>query len=189
MFPLHDERTAPEAALKALAATRHNFGMIPNLERVMASAPALLSAYSNSWDLFDSSSLSPVERQVVYLTANFENECEYCVPWHSILAEKAGMNAADLNALRDGAQLPDQRLHALHVFAKALIHERGKIPPAVLESFLLAGFTQQQALEVVLGLAIKLMSNYTNSIAGTPLDSVVKSRAWHKPKVTMRSIT
>lgn len=187
MFPLHDETTAPEAAQEALAVTRRNFGIIPNLERVMASAPALLAAYSSSWDLFDTTSLSPVERQVVYLTANFENECDYCVPWHSLLAEKAGMDASNLNALRAGAQLPDLRLHALHVFAKALIHERGKIPPAVLESFLFAGFSQQQALEVVLGLAIKVMSNFTNSIAGTPLDKVVKSHAWQKPKIEMRA--
>jgi AhpD family alkylhydroperoxidase len=186
MFPLHDESTAPEAAQEALAATRHNFGMIPNLERVMASAPALLAAYSSSWDLFETTTLSPVERQVVYLTANFENECDYCVPWHSLLAEKAGMDAVSLSALRAGAPLPDPRLQALHAFAKALIHERGKIPPAVLDSFFAEGFSQQQALEVVLGLAIKVMSNFTNSIAGTPLDKIVKSRAWQKPRIALR---
>jgi len=187
MFPLHDETTAPEAAQEALATTRRNFGMIPNLERTMASAPALLNAYSSSWDLFDTTSLSPVERQVVYLTANYENECDYCVPWHSLLADQAGMDAANLDALRTGAQLPDARLQALHVFAKALIHERGKIAPAVLEAFFAEGFSQQQALEVVLGLAIKVMSNFTNSIAGTPLDNAVKSRAWKKPRIAMRS--
>jgi AhpD family alkylhydroperoxidase len=186
MFPLHDESTAPEAAQEALAATRHNFGMIPNLERVMASAPALLTAYSSSWDLFETTTLSPVERQVVYLTANFENECDYCVPWHSLLAEKAGMDAVSLSALHAGAPLPDPRLQALHAFAKALIHERGKIPPAVLDSFFAEGFSQQQALEVVLGLAIKVMSNFTNSIAGTPLDKIVKSRAWQKPRIALR---
>ena len=80
-FPLHDEMTAPEAARNALADTKRNFGMIPNLERVMANVPALLAAYSRAWDLFDTTSLTPIERQVVYQTANFENECEYCVPW------------------------------------------------------------------------------------------------------------
>lgn len=187
MFPLHDESTAPQAAQGALAATKRSFGMIPNLERVMASAPALLAAYSATWDLFDTTTLTPIERQVVYLTANFENECDYCVPWHSLLAEKAGMDTVDLDALRTGAVLANERLQALHVFAKALIHERGKVAPAVLDAFLAAGFSQQQALEVVLGLAIKVMSNYTNSIAGTPLDKVVKSRAWAKPKVAMRA--
>lgn len=184
---LHDEQTAPEAAKDALAATRANFGIIPNLERVMANAPSLLKGYSALWDLFDQTSLSPVERQVVYLTANYENECDYCVPWHSLLATKAGMYRADLAALREGGRLEDEKLNALHRFTKALIHERGKVAPRVIEEFLTAGYTERQALEVVLGLSVKVMSNYTNSIAGTPLDGVVERFRWTKPRVSMRN--
>jgi hypothetical protein len=66
LFPLHDETPAPEAARDALAATKANFGMIPNLERVMAEDLALLAAYSAAWDLFGTTSLTPIERQVVY---------------------------------------------------------------------------------------------------------------------------
>lgn len=186
-FPLHDETTAPEAAQAALAATRKNFGMIPNLERVMANAPALLTGYSTLWDLFDETSLTPVERQVVYLTANFENDCEYCVTWHSLLAQKAGMDRGDLDALRTGRVLPAAKLDALHRFAKALIQERGNVAPAQLDAFLASGYTRVQALEVVLGLAVKVMSNYTNSIAGTPLDDAVEKLRWRKPKIEMRS--
>ncbi|MFN3613221.1 MAG: carboxymuconolactone decarboxylase family protein [Rubrimonas sp.] len=186
-FPLHDETTAPEAAQAALAATRKNFGMIPNLERVMANAPALLTGYSTLWDLFDETSLNPIERQVVYLTANFENDCEYCVPWHSLLAQKAGMDRGDLDALRTGGKLQTEKLDALHRFAKALIQERGNVAPAQLDAFLAAGYTHAQALEVVLGLAVKVMSNYTNSIAGTPLDAAVEKLRWRKPKIEMRA--
>lgn len=185
-FPLHDETTAPEAARPALEATRKNFGMIPNLERVMASAPALLQGYSQTWDLFDETSLTPVERQVVYLTANYENECTYCVPWHSLLAVKAGMPEEVLEALRSGARLPDVRLEALRSFARSLIANRGKVSEAERQAFFDAGYGEAQALEVVLGLAVKLMSNYTNSIAGTPLDKSVEKLAWKKPVIAMR---
>lgn len=185
-FPLHDETSAPDAARGALAATKSNFGMIPNLERVMASAPALLAAYSGAWDLFDTTTLSPVERQVVYQTANFENECEYCIPWHSFLSKKAKMAPEDVEALRSGAQLSDAKLESLRRFARQLIHNRGKVAPADLQAFFEAGYGPQQALEVVLGLAVKTMSNFTNSIAGTPLDAAVKPLAWSKPKVAMR---
>lgn len=186
MFPLHDETTAPEAARPGLETTRKNFGMIPNLERVMASAPPLLKGYAALWDLFDETTLSPIERQVVYLTANFENECNYCVPWHTLLARNAAMSESDIAALRAGAVLPTERLDALHQFTKALIVNRGKIPEAALSAFLAAGYTEVQALEVVLGLAVKVMSNYTNSIAGTPLDAEVKKLAWQKPRIGMR---
>ena len=35
-FPLLDETTALEGALEALATTKKNFGMIPNVEKVMS---------------------------------------------------------------------------------------------------------------------------------------------------------
>lgn len=180
-FVLHDETTAPAAARDALAATRASFGMLPNLERVMAGAPALLASYSAAWELFDQTSLSPVERQVVYQTANFANDCTYCVPWHTLLSEKAGMAPEVIAALRAGSALPDARLDALHRFARRLIDTRGKLDDGETQAFFAAGYEPQQAMEVVLGLAIKLMSNFTNSIAGTPLDAVVQGRAWTRP--------
>ncbi|MBA4007924.1 MAG: carboxymuconolactone decarboxylase [Erythrobacter sp.] len=186
-FPMHDETSAPVAASAALAATKKNFGMIPNLERVMASAPPLLAGYSALWDLFELTTLTPVERQVVYLTANYENECDYCVPWHSLLAKQAGMDEQAITALRNGARIDDARLEALRTFARALVVERGNIAQAQLDAFLGAGYTPENALEVVLGLAVKVMSNYTNSIAGTPLDKEVEKLRWRKPRIAMRT--
>ena len=58
---------------------------------------------------------------------------------------------------------------------------------AELSAFLDAGYTGAQALEVVLGLAVKVMSNYTNSIAGTPLDGAVEKLRWKKPKIATRT--
>ena len=160
--------------------------MIPNLEKVMASAPLLLSGYSALWDLFDQTTLSPIERQVVYLTANYENECDYCVPWHSLLAKKAGMDGQSIEALRSGAPLLDHKLDALRTFARSLIANRGKASQAELNAFFSVGYTEVQAMEVILGLAVKVMSNYTNSIAGTPLDPEVEKLRWEKPKIAMR---
>ncbi len=186
-FPLHTVATAPAASCEFLAATQRSFGMIPNLEATMATAPALLTAYSTAWDAFDTTSLTPVERQVVYQTANFENTCTYCVPWHTLLSEKVGMTPSDIAALRDGTPLSDPKLESLRAFARTLILQRGKATPADLAAFFDAGYTDQQALEVILGIAIKTMSNFTNALAGTPLDRVVASRAWQKPAIPMRS--
>ena len=169
-FPLYDETTAPEGALDALAVTKKNFGMIPNVEKVMAGAPQLLEGYAAMWDSFETTTLTPVERQVVFMTANYENECNYCIPWHTLLAERAGIAKTDIDALRSGAPLSDAKLEVLRNFTRTLIANRGKASEAELRVFFDAGYTDVQALEVILGLAIKLISNYTNSIAGTPLD-------------------
>lgn len=187
-FPLLDETTAPEASRDALATTRKNFGMIPNLEKVMASAPALLAGHVVLWDLFETTTLSPVERQVVYLTANFENECTYCVPWHTFLAEQVGMDAAEIEHLRSGTELSDRKLGALRSFTRMLIENRGKATEADKQAFFDAGYSDVQALEVILGLSIKLMSNYTNSIAGTPLDEEVVKFRWSRPAAAIRDV-
>ena len=42
-------------------------------------------------------------------------------------------------------------------------------------AFLDAGWGAQQVLEVVLGVSIKMMSNYTNAIARVPLDAAVSN--------------
>ena len=76
-YTLYDETNAPEGARKALEATRKAYGFIPNLLAVMAEAPALVNAYPQMSKLYDGTSFTPVERQLVLLTASFENECEY----------------------------------------------------------------------------------------------------------------
>lgn len=186
MFSIHTEATAPEPSKLLLEQAKKNLGMIPNLERVMAESPALLEGYVHLWELFDTTSLSPIERQVVYQTANFENQCEYCVPWHTKLAQIAGMSPHEIEALRQGAELEDPKLESLRRFTKSLILNRGKIAEAELKAFFAVGYSAQQALEVILGIAVKTMSNYTNSIAGTPLDRAVEELRWQKPIISMQ---
>ncbi len=189
-FPLLDETTAPKGALDALATTKKNFGMIPNVEKVMALSPQLLSGYAHMWDLFETTTLTSIERQVVYMTANYENECNYCIPWHTILAKKAGIASSAIEALRSGAPLTDPKLEALRAFTRTLIANRGKASEAELQVFFFdAGYSDVQALEVILGLAIKLISNYTNSIAGTPLDPEAEHLRWEKPVIRERRNT
>jgi len=180
-FPLYDESTAPAAARDDLATTRDELGLIPNLERTMAAAPALLKAYNAAWALFEDSGLDPVERQVVHLTASVENGCDYCVPWHSYLAREAGMDDATLSALRAGKALKSPRLEALRRFTRALLRTHGQVTAAERDAFFAAGYRPSQALDVVLGIAVKLMSNTTNALAGIPLDPEVESLRWTPP--------
>ena len=186
MFPLFDETTAPETARPILAKTKEEFKLVPNLEKTLALAPALLESYTTCWSLFQNTSLSPIERQIVYQTANFENECDYCVPWHTLLSKQVKMSKEDIEALRTGAKLSNSRYEELRRFTQCLIRSHGKVVRSDLDAFIRAGYSPQQALEVVLGIAIKTMSNYTNSITGTPLDDVVKRFAWQKPTIELR---
>jgi AhpD family alkylhydroperoxidase len=164
-----------------LAAVKAGFGFIPNLQSHMAESPELLAGYSQLWDLFSKSTLTPHEQQVVYLTSNFENECHYCMAGHTTLAKMIKMDPAVIEALRAGTPLPDAKLEALHRFATLVVKNRGWVGDAEVEAFLAAGYTRRNVLEVVLGVATKVMSNYTNHIVHTELDPFMAGNEWSKP--------
>ncbi len=180
-YTLHTIATAPEAARPILAAAQTSWGFVPNLLAVLAEAPAALEGYATLFRLFDSSSFTPVERQVVYLTVNYENDCHYCMAGHSVLARMAGMASTDIEALRNGQPLADARLQALRHFTAAMVRQRGFVPHTELDAVLAAGFSKAQVLEVILGIATKVLSNYTNHIAATPLDPFMTGAEWSRP--------
>lgn len=183
-FTVHTADSAPGASRATLAAVRGAFGFVPNLQANMATSPELLAGYTALWELFSKTSLSPTEQQVVYLTANYENECHYCMAGHTMLAKMQKIDEAVVQAIRGGTAIPDARLEALHVFAGRVVRERGLVGDAATEAFLAAGYTQQNVLEVVLGAGTKLLSNYTNHIVHTQLDPFMKGAEWTKPGST-----
>ena len=71
-FTRHTIDTAPPASRPVLEAVQKAFSFVPNLQGNMAESPELLAGYSQLWDLFGKSTLTPHEQQVVYLTSNFE---------------------------------------------------------------------------------------------------------------------
>ena len=169
-FELHDETTAPEASKPLLAKSRKSFGMVPGLHAVMAEAPGLLEAYQVTHNLFQASSFDNDELTVVWQAINVEHDCHYCVPAHTGIAKSMGVADDITDALRNNTPLPDPRLEALRTFTLS----------DTVQAFLDAGFTKRQILEVVLGVAQKVMSNYTNHLADTPVDAPFKKFEWHK---------
>ncbi|MCF7997212.1 MAG: carboxymuconolactone decarboxylase family protein [Chromatiaceae bacterium] len=177
-FPNHDTESAPKDALPALTEAERHFGMLPNLMRKMATAPALLKGYLALGELFEQTSFSPAEQQVVLLSVSRENRCDYCMGAHSVLADMAGVPKAVTDELREGQPLPDPRLEALRRFTTAVVVARGWVDEAEIAAFQEAGYDAQQVLEVVLGVGMKTLSNYTNHLAGTELDAPFQHRAW-----------
>jgi len=182
MFTYHEVDTAPEASKPLMEASLKGFGMIPNLHKVLAEAPATYEAYNTVFNLFmKNTTLSPLEQQVVFMTANFENNCHYCVPGHTWMMHAGKMPEEVIEALREGTDIPDAKLQALHLYAKELLDNRGHIGDDRLQAFLEAGYNKRQALEVLTGLSAKLISNFTNALAHTEPDAAFQKYAWTHP--------
>lgn len=177
-YVVHTADDAPEAAKGILTAATNKYGFTPNLLGVMAEAPALLKAYTTLSRIFDETSLSPTERQVVLLTASVENECEYCVAAHSMIAGMQGVASELLEAIRIGRPIEDPRLEALRQFTAEVTERRGWPSERSTKAVLGSGYTKEQLLEVLVGVGMKTLSNYTNHIAETPLDDAFAAAAW-----------
>jgi len=169
-FPLHTRATAPAGAQPAFDVARRTFGFLPNLIAMLGEAPAAAAGYLGLAFQFEASSFSPAERQLVLLAASVENDCDYCTEAHATLAAGSGLGVATVVRLRAGESLDDPRLDALARFTRVLVRERGRLADTEVERFLAAGFTRAQALEAIVGVALKTLSNYANHLAGTPLD-------------------
>ncbi len=179
-FELHDESTAPDGSKVLRAQSKKSFGMIPGLHAVMAEAPGLLEAYKIVHELFADSSFDIDEITVVWQTVNVENACHYCVPAHTGIAKTMGVSDNITDALRNETPLPNARLEALRDFTLNVVRSRGNVDEAAVQAFLDAGFTKRQILEVVLGVSQKVMSNYTNHLANTPVDKPFEKFEWQK---------
>jgi AhpD family alkylhydroperoxidase len=177
-FPVHTRETAPETAQPVLDAVTGMFGFLPNLLGVMATSPALAEAYTALSGIFEKSGLNPAERQVVLLTVSRFHACHYCMAAHSVAAEMQQVPADVVAAIRTDHPIADAKLQALRVYVNRLIEKRGWIDEQEMGEFLAAGYAPSHALDVLVGVGQKTLSNFTNHIAQTPLDTAFEQHAW-----------
>jgi uncharacterized peroxidase-related enzyme len=177
-------RTIEDAEPKAkelLLQSKARLGFVPNMYAGMANSPGLLSTYLHGYEFFrNDSGFTPPEQEVVFLTISRENNCHYCVAAHSTIADKKSKVPAEVtDAIREGRAVSDQKLGTLHRFTQAMVQSRGFPKQADVEAFLAAGYGERHVLEIVLAIAVKTISNYSNHLFDTEVDQSFAGRAWN----------
>ncbi len=164
----------------ALEQAQQQVGFIPNMYARMVNSPGLLETYLTGYDRFrKESGFTPAEQEVVFLTISRENGCHYCVAAHSVLADKfSHVPAAVTDAIRDGTSIPEPKLRALSEFTRVLMAKRGRPDRADVDAFLAAGYTERHILEIILAVAVKTLSNWSNHVFNTPVDELFAAREW-----------
>ena len=180
-FTIHTPDSAPAESKEQLATARARYGQIPNLYGVLAEAPIAVEAYDTLGSLLMRSSLTPTERHVVWFTINAYHDCHYCMAAHTALAKGENVPEDVIETARAVGSYADPKLEALRVFTLNLVENRSSASPQDFEAFLAAGFTKQTVLEIVVVIAHKVLSNYTNHIVDTPVDDVFSRFTWTKP--------
>jgi uncharacterized peroxidase-related enzyme len=174
-----DHASAQGAQKEILDKVLKQMGMIPNMYRGMANAPAVLSTYLHGYALFRSEAgFTSAEQEVVFLAISQVNGCSYCMAAHSMLADKmSGVPPEVLQAIRAGQPIPDARLSALYKLAQEMVRTHGLPSRQALDAFLSAGYDEVKVLYLVLAIAVKTLSNFSNHALATPLDARFASYA------------
>lgn len=178
-LPLRTIEDAPEEAKTALATAEKNNGYLPNLLRVLANAPVALETYLTVSGINARASLPLAEREAVQITAAATHGCGFCVAGHSAISDKkAKLGRGVIDALRNKTTVPDAGLDAVARFTEEVIASRGNVSDEALAAFKKAGFGDQQALEVVLGVSLATLCNFANNLGQPPLNPQMETYRW-----------
>lgn len=179
-LPAQTIGTAGPRGDELLAGAKRQLGFVPNMYANMANAPGVLETYLTGYRLFrEAGGFSPVEQEVVFLTISRANGCTYCMAAHSMIADKASKVPPEvLRAIREEQPIGAPKLKALSDFTRVMVDSRGMPPSDALEAFRAAGYTDRHALDIVLAIAVKTLSNYSNHLFATEVDPQFAGYRW-----------
>ncbi len=178
-FIVHTLESTPADSRQPLEAVNTKFGFIPNIFGVMAESPAAIRAYSSFAGAFEHTSFTPAEREIVAIATGTSNGCTFCTAVHSTIARnKLNVDNATVDALRAQKELPDAKQNALAKFTKQVVEKRGAVSDDEINTFKKAGYTDEQILELVVGVALNTYTNYINNVARTPVNEQFRAEDW-----------
>jgi AhpD family alkylhydroperoxidase len=163
-FPTHVLESAPAEARPFLAETARRFGFIPLASARHATAPAVVEGFALLLEVFEKTSLSPLEREAVALVLASKLDCKLCRDIHRRLARQAGASTELVEELLARRGVADAKLGALVELTERVVDTRGALSDGELERFVAHGFTPRQALEVVVGVATYTLSIFANRL-------------------------
>jgi AhpD family alkylhydroperoxidase len=196
-FPDFTIASALPTARRTMTATEKHLGYLPAAMARMAASPQLLDGFVKLSAIFDSSTLSPLARETLVMTIAARNGCHLCLAMHTARLTALGADASLIASLRRAGPLvdpvlvdpvladpvladpvlADPVLEAVRVFTLHVLDTAGDADDEALRAFLAAGYTSQNALEVVLGIGTYTMSTFANRLTRAPIDDQLSAFA------------
>jgi len=177
MFTEHTIESAPPAARRSMTATTDHLGYLPAATGRMAASPHLLDGFMKLSAMFEATTLDPLAREAVVMTIATRNGCHVCVAMHTARLTALRADPTVIAALRGGDPLADPRLDAIRLFTLRVLESSGDVGDPALRAFFAHGYTEQNALEVVLGIGAYTMSTLANRLTGAPVDDALREFA------------
>lgn len=177
-LPPANLEAAKDRTKEMLETAKKLAGGIPDMYAGMADLPALLDSCPHGYRPFRTESgFTPAEQELAFLSIARVNECTYCVVAHSYIAGAVSKTPAQaLQAVRDDTAIEDAKLAALSKFTQTMVSSRGKPMPEELAALPGAEYSEKNALEIILAIAVKTISNYSTHVHA-PVDAMFKAQA------------
>ncbi|KOU52775.1 alkylhydroperoxidase [Streptomyces sp. MMG1522] len=178
-FPDLTPETAPPGSRRAMEAVTERLGYRPAAIARLAASPHALDGFLKISAIFESCSLDPLSREVLIMTVATRNDCHVCVAMHTAKLTSLDADPALITALRSPGSpaLPDERLDAVRRFTLEVITSAGAVDNAALRDFLAYGYSERNALDVVLGIGAYTLSTLANRLTGAPVDAQLAAHA------------
>lgn len=177
-YTLIKKESATGDARKLFDRAEKGMGFVPNLINIFAESPITGETMLDLYAKTSQTGFTPLEVHIVFQAASVQNQCLYCVPAHSTSARKGGVPVELDDSIRNSTPIEDPKLEALRAFTETIVQRRGRATSDEFNDFIEAGWTRKAALEVVLLVSIKTLTNYTNHLTETDLDEVFEPLQW-----------
>ncbi|MBV9078782.1 MAG: carboxymuconolactone decarboxylase family protein [Methylobacteriaceae bacterium] len=164
-----DTAQADAQVQAALSGVKAKLGMVPNLFTTFAQSPAVLKGYLAFSDALSHGVLTARQREIIALAVGQTNSCHYCLSAHTLMGKGAGLTPEGIAAARHG-QAQDAQDNAVAVLAKRVMETRGQVDDKDLAAARSAGLDDARIVEVIAGVALNALTNFTNNVAQTDID-------------------
>ncbi|MFC1597593.1 carboxymuconolactone decarboxylase family protein, partial [Planctomycetota bacterium] len=105
----------------------------------------------------------------IAVTVAEANGCDYCLAAHSAVAATVGLSKEAVMDARRGVS-PDRKVEAVLHFARQIVEKRGWVDDDDVGHLRDAGFGDREIVEIVANVAMSILTNYVNHVAGTEVD-------------------
>ena len=164
-----DPNQATGPIKRVFADIQATFGLVPNLFRVLANAPAALEGLVGLGAALAAGTLDEKTREQLALAVAESNLCAYCLSGHTAKAEKIGLSRIEID---DAIQAcaADARTDAILKLARSIVVQRGELTDDDLARARAAGLTDGEIVEAVANVALNIFETYVAHVARVPLD-------------------
>lgn len=168
-----DAAAGPEAAA-LFTAIKGKVGMVPNLYRVAANQPAVLTGLLGLSEALGRGGFDARTREAIALAVAGANACDYCASAHAAISAGLKVPPETIKSHLAG-RANDPRTAAILTLAVAIVAAKGMVADADLDAARVAGLTEADIVETVANVVANIFTNYLNHVAATEIDFPVVS--------------